>query len=92
MLKIKFFHTPKAKKFNYKPLYYNPEEEERRENQERRLGKLSPGMSIKGSFAERRKQQRKSTKTSNLRAFIIILILMLLAYYLIFDNIPFLDF
>lgn len=92
MLKIKFFHTPKAKKFNYKPLYYNPDEEERRERREKVLGRTAPGMSIKGSFRDRQKQKRKTNRTSNLRAFIIIVLLLLLGYYLIFDKIPFFNF
>lgn len=31
MFGIKFTHTPKPRQFNYKPIYYNPEEEERKE-------------------------------------------------------------
>jgi hypothetical protein len=91
MLRIKFFHTPKNKKFNYAPLYYNPEEEERKKRQERLTGKAGPGESIRGKFTERRKKQRKSSRVSNTRAFVIIILLTLLAYYLFFDKIPFLD-
>ncbi|PLX15952.1 MAG: hypothetical protein C0599_15925 [Salinivirgaceae bacterium] len=91
MLKVKFFHTPKNKKFNYSPRYYDPEEEERKKRQDRLTGKAGPGESIRGKFTDRRKRQKKSSRISNTRAFIIIVILSLLAYYLIFEDIPFLD-
>lgn len=91
MLRVKFFHTPRNKKFNYTPLYYNPEEEERKKRQEKITGKASPGESIRGQFTTRRQKQKKSSRVSNTRAFIIIVILSLLAYYLIFDKIPFIN-
>jgi preprotein translocase subunit Sec63 len=84
MLKVKFFHTPKNKKFNYAPLYYNPEEEERKKREELKSGKAKPGESIRGRFTERRQKQKKSSRVSNTRAFIIIVVLLALAYYLIF--------
>ncbi|ALO14978.1 hypothetical protein [Salinivirga cyanobacteriivorans] len=91
MLKVKFFHTPRNKKFNYSPLYYDPEEEERKKRIEKITGKSAPGESIKHEFTRRRKQQKKSGRVSNTRAFIIIVILLLIAYYLIFDEIPFIN-
>lgn len=91
MLKVKFFHTPKNRKFNYAPLYYDPEEEERKRREGRQSGKTKPGESIRGQFTERRKKQKKSSRISNTRAFIIIVILLAIAYYLIFEEIPFLN-
>jgi hypothetical protein len=91
MLRIKFFHTPKNRKFNYTPLYFDPEEEERKKRQDRLTGKAGPGESIRGQFTERRNKTKKSSRVSNTRAFIIIVVLLLIAYYLIFEDIPFLD-
>ncbi len=91
MLRVKFFHTPKNKKFNYKPLYYDPEDEERQKRKDKLSGKIAPGESIKQEFTRRRKQQKKSGRISNARAFIIIVVLLLIAYYLIFDDIPFIN-
>jgi hypothetical protein len=90
MLKVKFFHTPKAKKFNYTPLYYNPDEEEKKKRRDRATGQAAPGESIRGQFTERRKRQSKTGRMSNVRVFIIIGVLLLIAYYLIFDKLPFL--
>lgn len=89
MLKIKFFHTPRNKKFSYTPLYYDPAEEERKKRMERVTGQAPPGASIKGQFTKRREATRKAGRLSNRRAFIIIFFLLLLAYWLIFGTLPF---
>ena len=90
MLKVKFFHLPKNKQFNYIPRYYNPEEEERHEKLRKLNGENQPGDSIKGAFVTRRMQQRKTSKVSTIRAIIIIAILALIVYWLIYGQVPFL--
>lgn len=90
MLRIKFFHTPKNKKFTYRPLYYDPEAEERQKRMDRVTGNATPGESIRGEFTKRRQQQKKSGRISNTRAFVIIVLLLLLVYWILFGSLPFL--
>lgn len=56
-----FFGTPQHREFNYKPVYYDPEKEARKERLER-LGENAkdvdekpyvPGMYVKGSITDR---------------------------------------
>lgn len=89
MLKVKFFHTPDNKKFNYTPRYYDPEAEARKKRIEKLTGEQAAGESIRGQFTTRRLQQKKSGRISNTRAIIIIVFLALLAYWLLFDGLPF---
>ncbi len=90
-----FFKLPSYNVFDYKPRFYNPEEEERKEKlkilrQEKDkptmdsdLNEYKPGSTIKGSFRPR--MTRKSYKNYNytVRLLVIIAALFFLAYILL---------
>ncbi|MFO8001583.1 MAG: hypothetical protein R6U46_10085 [Marinilabilia sp.] len=96
-MRFTFIKIPRHRKFQYDPIYYNPEKEER-EARERRLRK-EMGMSveeqsgrghverIRGGMRRRIKSQFEVTRTerkkSNIRLIIILVILIALFYYLL---------
>ncbi|RPI44666.1 MAG: hypothetical protein EHM46_02590 [Bacteroidetes bacterium] len=88
-----FFKLQKPKRFNYSPLYWDPEKEEREE----RIRRISQEMGIdlpsnpgrttitRGSFRQASKKTRvRATRSSNIRLLVILAILFLLAYLLLF--------
>lgn len=94
----KFFHTPPAKQFNFRPRYYDPDKEER-EDRERRI-KAELGIveekkediknfrpRIKGQFRNPDAWQSKSSaparKAQN-RRLIWLFIILALVFYLFF--------
>lgn len=91
---IKFFHTPKNKRFNYSPRYYDEQKEEleRRVRQiKRELGveELSDSdkpyiPNIKGQMRGVFKRNREEQKRSNIRLAIILVILLTVIYFLLF--------
>ena len=65
-----FFGDHEHRVFNYKPIYYNPEEEERRRKfghvdgtfeKEKKEGTYSPGTYIKGRFRDGNYQEYKTS-------------------------------
>ncbi|MDI3526812.1 MAG: hypothetical protein PWR03_995 [Tenuifilum sp.] len=91
MAGFKFFHIPKPKGFNYKPMYYDESKEAMREREERirkELGlnsKDTPFVpTIKGQFHKARKRPSGSSRQSNIRVLIILFILLLIVYFLFF--------
>lgn len=91
---IRFFHTPKNKKFNYSPRYYDEQKEEleRRVRQiKRELGveELSDTdkpyiPNIKGQMRGVFKRNTAERKRSNLRLAIILVVLVTIVYFLLF--------
>ena len=94
MFKFTFVKTPKPRAFYHRPIYWNPEEEERKERLERvrkDLGERDENepykASIKrGSFRRGRWEQPDETpdmhterRRSNVRLFVIVLVLLALA-------------
>ncbi len=94
MFKFTFVKTPKPRAFYHRPIYWNPEEEERKERLERvrkDLGERHENepykTSIKrGSFRRGRWEQPDETpdmhterRRSNVRLFVIVLVLLALA-------------
>ncbi|MCG8411711.1 MAG: hypothetical protein MI739_10555 [Bacteroidales bacterium] len=91
---IKFFHTPKNKKFNFKPRYYN----EQKEELEKRIEQIKQEMDIKSDDPNKpyvctiRKGQmrgylKKDTKKKQqplIRLVLIIIVLLFIAYYLLY--------
>ncbi len=83
---LTFFKTPKNKKYNYKPVYYDQKKEER----EKRLKAVSED--DPEAYAEalrdrldlrwKRNAGTRSRKASNQRLFVILLIMFLLVYLL----------
>ena len=101
MFKFTFVKTPKPRAFYHRPIYWNPEEEERKERLERErkdLGERDENepykASIKrGSFRRGRWEQPDETpdmhterRRSNVRLFVIILVLLALAAVLYFTS------
>ncbi len=89
-MKIVFFHTPKPKKFEYKPLYYDTEKEER-EQRRKELGLEGESSDHKSFFrGELQKKWRNGGKVNNkksrLRSVIYLGILLMAIYYIFFTN------
>jgi len=89
-----FFRLPQYNVFDYKPRFYDPEKERRKEllnelrkSQGKRLigeedGEYKPGSTIKGSFKSKMTRTSFSAKNSIFRVVVIAAILMFLAYLL----------
>ncbi|MCL2072898.1 MAG: hypothetical protein FWH18_03185 [Marinilabiliaceae bacterium] len=65
-MRLKFFHIPKPRRFNYQPVYYD-EAKERRIERERRI-REELGMSLPGEDQNRSAEQRIRGKFSSYRA------------------------
>ncbi len=89
------FKIPKHKNFSYRPIYFDPEKEEREE----RVRRIKSEMGIKGEEdraykpgiirGQMRGQFREYTKTkrqSNIRLIVILFVLFGLAYFLLYNN------
>ncbi len=81
---LTFFKTPKNKKYNYKPLYYDPRKEEREKRLKSALEDTNSeyGEALRDRIQMRWKRTtaKKDQKSSNQRLIIILLIISLLAY------------
>lgn len=96
-MRFTFIKIPRHRVFQYDPIYYNPEKEERK-NRERRIrqemgdtveeqGDRGYTERIRGGMRRRIKSHfevtRSERKKSNLRLIIILIALMALFYYLL---------
>jgi len=88
---MKFFHTPKPRQFDYKPLYYNPEKEE----SESRYMQYNNTEDVRDNYTALRMRKAfhrasiggarsEAVKRSNIRLFIILFIVFILSYYILF--------
>lgn len=88
-MRIVFFRTPKPKRFEYKPLHFDPDQERR--NQRRR----ELGLEVKGeadSFSSRIDsawrvryiKQREAKRKSRASAIIYLIIVAVLVYFIFF--------
>ncbi|MDD2563338.1 MAG: hypothetical protein PHU27_03895 [Salinivirgaceae bacterium] len=85
MLKVKFFHLPKPKRFKYTPRYFDPKKEERdRLKAENKLSnsQATSQQSIQGAFTQRLAARRKTRKSSNIRLLILIAIFAIIGWWL----------
>lgn len=89
----RLFKVKEANRFNYTPLYYDPDKEERDDRVRRIKAELGQEISFskkssaitRGSFRQySAKDKRKSGRESNLRLLVIAVALMLLAYILFY--------
>lgn len=89
----RFFKTKEANRFNYMPLYYDPDKEEREDRIRRIKAELGQEVSFskkstaitRGSFRQySAKDKRKAGKESNRRLFLIAAALVLIAYLLFY--------
>lgn len=87
----RIFKLPHHRQFDYQPLYYDAEAEEReRRNQAikdelgiEREGNYIPGIK-RGSMRYYIKSQKRVKRNTNLRLIIILFVLFLLAYFLLY--------
>lgn len=103
MFKFKVFHTPKPRRFNHVPIYWDPEKEERDERNERverelanKNGDYKVGIK-RGAFRKFRWQEvpetqdvRTQRRNSNLRLLLIIILLLAIAAVFYFSSSDFL--
>lgn len=97
-MRFTFIKIPRHRKFQYDPIYYNPEKEESKERERRirqemglDVGKESDGRAyterIRGGMRRRIRSHfevaRSERKKSNIRLIIILVLLMALFYYLL---------
>jgi hypothetical protein len=87
-----FFGSQEHRVFNYKPRYYDPEEEERKRlfgdvdgsnEKAKQEGKYVPGSSIRGAWRDGNYKRTKTTQTRT-SAIIGIITLLLIALVLIY--------
>lgn len=86
---LTFFKTPKNRKYNYKPVYYNKEKEERENRHKSSLGNKSEDYNEEELRARIQQRWKRNTgvrekRSSNIRLIIIILALALIVYWLFF--------
>lgn len=74
-MKLTFFHRPKPKSFNYKPIYSNPEDDKKSKNDKNKTLKEM------FEYEKDKKMTSKTRKGLNVSFYIVIVLLFL---YLIF--------
>jgi hypothetical protein len=89
-MKLVFFKRPKPRQFDYKPLYYNKEKDER-EQQKKKLGFTDSDDESEQLKARLRRKWRtereaKSRRTSELRTVIYLTIAGLFVYLIFFTE------
>ncbi len=83
MLRIRMFRLPKAKQYNYIPVYYNKEKEEKEQREQK---ETSHTHRIKGSFRSKKGlKSRSEAVKANIRLFVIMLGLTALALYFLYS-------
>ncbi len=97
-MRITFFKLPRHRKFQYDPIYFNPEKEERKERERRIRQEMGLDVEaqedergyterIRGGMRRRIKSHfevsRSEKKKSNIRLIIILVLLMAIFYYLL---------
>lgn len=96
-MRFTFIKIPRHRKFEYDPIYYNPEKEEREERERRIRREMGQTIDeknnrgyatrIRGGMRRRIKSHfevtRSERKKSNLRLIIILMLLIALFYYLL---------
>ncbi|MCX7863144.1 MAG: hypothetical protein N2449_09145 [Bacteroidales bacterium] len=83
MLRIRMFKLPKAKQYNYIPVYYNEQKEKQETAQQE--NSTSYEQRIKGSFRHKKKLRNQTEVVkSNIRLLIIIIALTALALYFLY--------
>jgi len=89
-MKLVFFNRPKNKRFDYKPLYYNKEKDER-EQRARELG-LETGKKGHNSFfkgelqREWRANKTPRSKNKTTRSILYLILLLVAVYYIFFTD------
>ena len=86
---LTFFKTPRNKKYNYRPVYYDKKKEESKERLESTIkdkddGDYESALRAKMQNRWKRTAGAKEKKTSNTRLVVIILAITLLLYWIFF--------
>jgi len=82
MFGFSFFKLPKARQYNHKPIYYDPEKEER--EQKLKQNNVNADSERRINF-RKNKQARKDTTKTNIRLIAIIIALIFLAIYFLYS-------
>lgn len=87
MLGIRFFKLPKARQYNYQPVFYDPEKEKFQQNKDTSEDEQKYKTSLRGSFRRQRSKskQQRELKNANIRLLVILGLLILLALYFFFS-------
>ena len=91
-MKIVFFKRPKARQFNYKPLYYDPDQEEAKERQKLKdaLNSTDPAERMRAQIRRRWRTDQRNTPESGInfvRIFIYIAFAAFMIYFLFFTDV-----
>lgn len=87
MALFKFFHMPKPRGYNYNPVFYDPDKEQREARLKEIAGDDEATLQtrMKSGFQQYRGKGRSSAITrANIRMMIILGILILISYYIFF--------
>lgn len=76
---MKFIKLPRYRIFDYKPRFYNPDQEKR----EALRGNSTPSGNIKAAFSEARGRRSNAEKSYNFRIISIIAVLAFLIYMIL---------
>ena len=89
-MKIVFFKRPKPRKFNYKPLYYDPvkEEMEERRKELEGISEGDPRARLKAEIRRkwRRNDEERPSTNQGIRIIIYLLIIALSVYFIFFTD------
>lgn len=92
IMAFKFFHTPKPKKFNYNPRFYDERKEELENLKKKYNVKENSKEDYMLGFKDRlhynwsqKKKESKREQSSTLRLILIIAVLVALTYWLIYS-------
>lgn len=86
-----FFGENEHRVFNYKPIYYNPEEEERKRRfgavdgtmeKEKKEGTYIPGSYIRGSFREGSRTRTPMKRVQTIIGIISLLLIVVVLFYI----------
>ena len=91
MAMFRVFRTPNPKKFNYKPRFYEPEEEEKQERRDRlrrmrekgaegMKERISSGLRFRGGYTADRTARARAIRRSNLIMLAVVIFLIILSY------------
>lgn len=87
----KFFRLPQNKRFNYRPIYYDPVKEAREErkkeiekNADNLFDVRYAGRLRRGAMREHYDRAKKVNRQSNIRLVLIIIVLLFITYLLLY--------
>jgi len=79
-MKLTFLHRPKPRQFSYKPVFYNPDEENKPKRDPSGEVSLSQQDRLRKEMAEKWRLNRKRNKSANMTLLLYILIIIGMLY------------